>query len=284
MKKSRKNTLRGAGRIWTGGHGEWTTQINERITVLTWPFADKHQCKVLVKYNGDEVGIGLMIQPTILEAMKRGVRWVEDYIKNGVPSIEQLFKDCYTHWPTLYKNRVDIIEHLFFVIGNGYEWLDGAIICDSPDSYLESIKDEEERKKNPRPEDVKRRELFKKIIEDEFTPENKKKELQYFLDEEDGLITYERPLPDEGEPRVFYPVSKNYSAITQVPDDVRPEWLALAYEAAKLLRDRSGIPDRIRAKYSQEYIKDREYTCTSNIKMGYRLVKELEERFPQLNS
>lgn len=286
---SRKNTLRGAGHIWHASD-DWETNITDRIKVLTWKFGEIHQCKVFIRYadghhpiHGDRVGICLMAQPTRLEAMKHGVEWAEHYIETGPPTVEQVFSDCYNHWPTIYRTRVDVIDHLFFTNGNGYEWLDGAIQCTGPDDYIESQRREEYRRTHPTEDEIREKELFSNMLK-------KHKEKPYLSDDMLAIINdmldikskkerakeEGRPLPDDGTLRNFYPVSQDFAEITRVPDDVRPDWLALSYEAALMLRDRSA-PDNPKNKGQWN-----EKLGSRNIQVGSRIVKELERRFPQL--
>jgi hypothetical protein len=288
---SRKGTIRSAGCIWQHDGEGWSTDVNERVSATTWKFGSIHQCKVFIKYpqmrasahNGKSVGIGLQCQPTMRSAMKHGVEWAQNYIENDPKSVEQVFADCFAHWPTIYGTRVSVIEHLFFVIGNGYEWLDGAIVSTGPEDYIEAQQRREYRKNNPDPEMIKRNKLFQDLLDKPDTSEEVKKicrDALGLLNEDDIAEREGRPVPDDGELIVFYPVC-NYSEIMRVPDDVRPDWLALSYEAAILLRDRSGISEHCRTKYPGA-IEDNEVRCIENIEIGARIVNELEQRFPQL--
>jgi hypothetical protein len=272
---SRKHTLRAACHIWNSSNhtDRWDADLNDRVSVITWQFGSIHQCKILIKYNDDVVGICLEAQPTRLAAMRHGVAWAKNYIDNGLPSAKQVFDDCFKHYPTLFYTRVDVIEHVFFVVGGGYDWLDGSVVCNSPESHLRSKKNEAKQKRINKSMSValiceeiygekfyeslppKLKESIKKIVDIEF---DKKKEV------------VERPLPDEGMRKNFYPVSDNYSLITNVPDDVKDEWLALAYEAAIMLRDRSNVIE-LSSESSIDNVR--------NIEIGTRVVRELTERF-----
>lgn len=159
-------------------------------------------------------------------------------------TVEQVFADCYKYYPDLFRTRVDVIDHLFFVVGNGYRWVDGVLVEINPDPLAR---------------------------------------IEYQLDADDDGV---RPLPDDGEPRCFYPVSRDYSAVYTVPDDVRPDWLALAYTAAIMLRDRSGISEEQRVKRAADFfdvdLDEDAPRNASNIQIAIDVVNELEQRFPQL--
>jgi hypothetical protein len=155
-------------------------------------------------------------------------------------TVEQVFADCYKYYPDLFRTRVNVIEHLFFVIGNGYRWVDGGLVETNPEPLAR---------------------------------------IEYQLDADDDGV---RPLPDDGEPRCFYPVSRDYSAVCTVPDDVKPDWLVLAYAAAIMLRDRSGISNGYRSGRTTAGLQHDKNTNASNIQIAIDVVSELERRFPQL--
>jgi hypothetical protein len=201
-------------------------------------------------------------------ALEKGIVWVEE-LKPERFTVANVFAECFDHWPSLYRTRVAVIDSLFFVIGGSYEWLDGSIVCTTPEDYLES-----------RARDARRAERLKaSIVELEKIGaleqiEILKKRLEPD-DAESGLC----PIPDDGKPRSFYPVSRAHSNICCVPDDVKDDWFAVAYEAAKILRDRSkAVPielfGEMRGPDADEVKRQEE-----NRKLGAELVEELERRF-----
>ena len=36
-------------------------------------------------------------------------------------------KHCIMQYPLIYRNALDVYNHLFYVIGNGYEWKNGVL-------------------------------------------------------------------------------------------------------------------------------------------------------------
>lgn len=271
MKQSRKDTLLAADHIWKRDN-DWRVDISDKVYCITWQFGSIHQCKVMIKYNDEEVGICLGHRSTRNAAMNHTIEWAEAFIKNGPPSREQVFNDCYTQYPDTYKTHIDVITRLFFVIGASYKWVDGAIMNCAPEDHLEYKRRKEQAKSDPLK--IRTDNLFREIIAGEMASEIEKEKLRKLL------LDYEpsgqqRPLPDDGKVKAFYPVSNGYSNITIVPDDVRPEWLAIAYETAILLRDRSGISNSNGGLNKEEW-------QASNKEIGARVVNELEKRFPQL--
>lgn len=43
-------------------------------------------------------------------------------------NVECTIQQMFDHYPTLFKERVDCLNHLFCVIGNGYEWINGELV------------------------------------------------------------------------------------------------------------------------------------------------------------
>ena len=259
-------TIRSAGFDWTYDGDGWNTDITDRITATTWKFGSIHQCKVFI----NDVGICLEPRKTRSAAMKHCVEWAQSYIKDGPPSVEQMFADCYTHWADLYETRKDVIHALFFLGGSGYKWLDGAIISTSPEDHLSFKRCREKDKSNPLK--IKVQKLFREVLDSPSITDELKAILQDALGEESENNKM-RPQPDNDEQCYFYPVSEEYANITNVPDDVKPDWLQLSCEAAKLLRDRSKWDDIDNERYAESL---------KNIVIGGRVVYELEERFPNL--
>lgn len=140
-----------------------------------------------------DVAISLYRTDTLAEAQRKAIAWADAY---KPATVEGTMRDSFERWPTLFTTRVEVIDHLLFVIGNGYEWLDGALLCEEPEAHLSPAQT--------------------------FSPE-----IEALLAEADV-----EPLPRA--PLEYYPVCSS-SHISRVPDDVRPDWLALAREAAALL-------------------------------------------------
>lgn len=260
---------------------EWETTIGRSIAG-TWKFGNIHQCKIFIKYKhmvdgkkyssrhytigNDLVAICLRAAPTRDEAMKRMVDWIHSFDVHGPPSVEQVFQSNFDNWADLYPNRVAMIDQMFFVIGNGYSWLDGNLVSTSPDSHLEkpsaSIYDTmEEEDYVPIDADDMYRAYFAEMLKPIREKQKKAKDMYW------NTGTY-----------AFYPVSQEYSNICCVPDDVKPEWLQVAYEASLLLRDHSGIPKVDDDFYGAELYSEKK--GKANRKIGTKVVADLERRFP----
>lgn len=166
---------------------------------------------------------------------------------------------CFNRYPTLYQSRADVIDQLFFVIGNGYEWKSGELVCGKRLTEQEIVQDRVEhalRSAERWAEYVARVERsepdFAAIAEER-------------LNEEFALKIGPRRVRQRMD---FYPVCE-YSRINGVPDDVRPDWLRLAREAARML-----ITAETRKPYDPEFAHGQE-----NAAWGRRVLADLDKRF-----
>ena len=271
--------------------------VGDRFEVTTWKFGRIHQSKVFVRYPSsrdpmDRTSIGVCLAPgkTRNEAMQRGLDWVAAYKAPASP--DELFPKLFRRWRTIYRTRADIIDHLFFVIGNGYSWMDGAIVPTS---------DEDENDGEGACGDGLGRPVAvhppgsPEYMSDAYLrlPREEQRAIDdaYFYAREAALPI--GPLPDDGAPRSFYPVCQ-YSAILCIPDDVRPDWLAVAYEAAVMLRDRQiaiapekqkrGLVDGKLTVLSSAVDPYEQARYDENIAHGKRVVAELEAKYPHLKT
>lgn len=256
------------GTTWRETGDAWEGVYRERFHVLVWKFGSIWQTKVLVAYPAAkkqrhrEGGVGICLEPskTVQAAMRHGRAWVEAYHRASPVAPAALFAASFAQWKTLYRTRLDVLEQLFFVIGNGYAWLDGAVVSTNPEDHLKYTPEYR----------AERRAADTAHVQDP--------EVRALMDEASARIDAEEdalpigPLPDDGHPRSFYPVSEEYSLVCTVPDDVRPEWFSVAYEAAVTLRDRS-LPHCADGDGGQ--------VPSANPGIGTQVVAELERRFPQ---
>lgn len=254
---------------WKGGGCEWYG-ARGRYHLHVWPFGQIYQCKVIVQYaysserfylgaiddDSPAVGICLSASETRDKAMKLGLKWIEEYEATGPATPERLFQSCYENWKTLYQTRPDVIDHVFYTIGNGYDWLDGAIVNTGPYDHIEAADSDLEDKMDGIAADWE--ELRKKHPDLPELPWKKREHYKV------------GPHPDDHAPRSFYPASERYSNLTLIPEDVTNDWLEVCYEAALMLRDRSDVEapnDEDRARQ------------IGNKVLGERLVTRIENKF-----
>jgi hypothetical protein len=149
-------------------------------------------------------------------------------------------------YPTLFPSEAQVWHHLFFVIGNGYEWDGGELIACRERSDEEVFRDRARRHLSM----YKRAEEFDDSMAallDHEDPEvaaiavraKRRAEATHkvrSLAKRKGLAMAGRWLTEQEakdarpEPETLYPLCE-YARILHVPDDVKPDWLDAAKRA-----------------------------------------------------
>jgi len=225
------NEWRVMGHVWVPWRDGWAARCEDRFTVSVRPSAGRFSSLVSVDYEHaeeDAVGILLPPSPTEREAMVRGLEWVDHHLETGGPTPDQVFAKLFAGSRTIFRRRLDVLDHVFCTLGSGYAWLDGAIvekIVEDPEIVQFTV-------------DAQTSALKRDLLA--LLPEALHDELRARFDEisrADADLPI-GPLPDDGGPHSFYPIGKRCLLAT-VPPDVRQDWLAVAHETAMAVRDRS---------------------------------------------
>lgn len=117
-------------------------------------------------------------------------------------------------YPDIFPTRKHCLDHLFCVIGNGYEWVNGELVDD--DNKYE-----------------KRYKLRKPIKKAEFWREEHWYQMNEFYNDLRGLDEKQKiPMQYNFE---WYPLSKKYSALFTYPEDIKDDWKALLEECKQML-------------------------------------------------
>lgn len=116
-------------------------------------------------------------------------------------------------YPDLFPTRKHCLDHLFCVIGNGFEWVNGEL-----------VDNDEHSKRYKMIQDI---EHAHGMCEDQWYANLKlHKRLQKIH-------------PDCKMPRSlqfeWYPLSKDYSFLYDYPGDIKPDWLKILNECKELL-------------------------------------------------
>jgi hypothetical protein len=226
-----------------------------RYVIHTWQFGQGWQCAVRVptpQGPKPEAHFCMDMSPTEKIANQKGHRFIERY-EEGLffQTAEEEFLSSCQRYPTLFKRRERWLEHSFGTIGNGIDWIDGALYASQ--SYNMSIFDEE------RFPPVQEQEALQSSSRDEVEePGRDFLELLSTLDDDPsssartiarqlreirvGLLQEEHgpyPLPDTEGPKWLYPLSENYSNLFFVPDDVEDSWLKAAWDAVVMYATRA---------------------------------------------
>lgn len=156
---------------------------------------------------------------------------------------ERTLQKMYDEYPKLYPIRQRALDHLFCTVGNGYSWYKGEVVSDDElfiwDNNIERFIIDPDYKIDEEPDIIS-------------TPLKTEEEYMEEMEEWHMLLAKlrhrhypETPIEEhykelEHNFNKWYPLSKDYSLIYTVPDDVTPEWKALVEECKELLR-KDGI-------------------------------------------
>ncbi len=151
---------------------------------------------------------------------------------------ERTLQKMYDEYPRLFPVRQQALDHLFCTVGNGYSWYKGEVVHDNElfiwDNKLEEFVIDPDYKIDEEPDIVS----TPPKTEEEWMEE--KEEWHMLLAKMRHRYHPETPIEEhykylEHNFNKWYPLSKEYSLIYTVPDDVTPEWKALVEECKELL-------------------------------------------------
>lgn len=191
-----------------------------------------------------------------------------------MPTYKETLEWSYKMYPTLNINELDVLNNLFFTIGTGKEWVDGELCDQLYPSFEEQYKEVLEQRKINYKNNIAHKESLDKSVLDVLNklssenpvfqevlskfqktsweendesnvPEaqrkerekrisyasNKSKQLScsYHLDANNELI------------QAIYPISEEYSAIMNLPDNIKPDWLEAAKKAIQYANEGKWI-------------------------------------------
>ena len=131
-------------------------------------------------------------------------------------TVETTIQRMYDEYPDLFATRQECYNHLFCVIGNGYEWKRGQLIrVDEADPRSDAYDPEAEE-----------RDYLS------YPPMAVQSEENIQKHDEQMNVVIER-LKLAPSPK-WYPLCE-YSKINSVPPDVKPDWKAAAEECKRML-------------------------------------------------
>lgn len=113
----------------------------------------------------------------------------------------------------LFPTRQRCLDHLFCTIGNGYEWVNGELVCEDQLTKRYEMKEQIVRAKAWHEDLYKQREKVELELA-ERNPDYKP----------NPLYTHH-----------WYPLCKEYSFLYNYPADIKPDWLKLLNECKEML-------------------------------------------------
>lgn len=209
--------------------------------------------------------------------------WIKNVFKREKPNIDPTtlafaIREAKLAYPSLFGSAASVLNHLYLVIGNGYDWVDGGLveICDDgkgvrvremllagvPESKIKKLVAKEDRERHE--------EMFGK-----YDRERRERRKQYSLMMRFRLWRLDRELAissknESSKPSGSihpYPICE-YSALWDIPDDAKPDWVAGAYEAARLALVHDSYNER---------------DTKNNIKWVAKAVGRLDKKFGAFN-
>jgi len=141
-------------------------------------------------------------------------------------TVETTVQEMLDRYPLMYSTREECFDHLFCVIGNGYEWKWGQLVY--RDRGSSGYDEEYERRLNEgdyaRKQRGRARQSKKNI-------EARRKH--------DSLFVRAGMLESAGA-HSWYPLSRRYSRLFTIPADAKEDWKA-AVEECKRMLEKDGV-------------------------------------------
>lgn len=193
---------------------------------------------------------------------------------------EETIQSMFDRSPMLFTERWQCLDHLFLVIGNGYEWSNGQLVYTSEEDLQQpnpvlgqeekaSLNEEKARKSleswykeiyQPLKQ-LKRTQVAKSLKEElhEKTTEEKEKIIDQILEKElNQLVTKEIERHLKPKPISFYPLYSS-NLLFSFPTDIQPDWLEGIKETIGLVLENMDDDTSAMNDYQkQEY----ERSCT----------------------
>lgn len=168
-------------------------------------------------------------------------------------TLELTIQSMFNKFPCLFKERSDCLDHLFCVIGNGFDWSGGELVYGYDDfrideEYLETClvngKAFQHNKLSLRAEarhyleERREEDRVKGIKED---PNYEQVEDKYVNSLPDDV--YHRRPRDKRWGFYLNGYCERYAYLFNYPENIRPDWLAGIEECKELLREDGYHPD-----------------------------------------
>jgi hypothetical protein len=140
-------------------------------------------------------------------------------------TVETTLQDMFDGCPTLFATRQECFNHLFLIVGCGYDWMFGQLVKSG--QYNKEIHDEDY--------------LNPKVVKAEQSIENI--EMKNKMDREMHEFLREENLEEDGiDIGPYDPNKRHWSEITtnsnilSIPDDIKPDWKAAVEECMAMLK------------------------------------------------
>ena len=149
--------------------------------------------------------------------------------------LKTLVKHLIMQWPGLFPNALAVYDHLFYVIGNGYNWKNGELYyigfkTKTKEQCIQAIIDHYTEQYNDRVKELTAMKDDKVISEEEFNKFIELRKARYAKDVESEtyIVKHAKELAEDFTPYkgfIFYPFCEGYSECSRIPKDIKPDWL-----------------------------------------------------------
>jgi len=181
-------------------------------------------------------------------------------------SLELTIVNAIMRYPILYKDinfnysKEKVLDQLFFVNGNGYEWVNGELVS------------EEELLYNSIPEDYFNKTIMEKV-------ENTFKKVLY------GKKEFKEIELKSNRVLTVYPICE-YAKILHLPDDIELDWLLGALDAILMAEDYFNDPYKhCLDTYISDWMRSRNYKAIQKyLKEQKKFLKDAKKRIKYLSS
>jgi|MudIll2142460700_1097286.scaffolds.fasta_scaffold00003_30 hypothetical protein len=161
-------------------------------------------------------------------------------------------RDMMDAYPSLFVDEADVLDHLFFTIGNGYEWVEGQLVdvCEERDElYIERTQkkriERAHKKLAEALNDFGEESILIQHYRDELALAKKSPAAQRAAERRHRVQSAKNPIGHKRSQvhvfdkagqlkRYVYPLCE-YSHVVSIPDDVQSDWFKAAQRALKLL-------------------------------------------------
>lgn len=156
-------------------------------------------------------------------------------------TVELTMQAMYDHFPGLFKERADCLNHLFCTTGNGYDWVDGELVDLEEYQPVNQLKDGKAFQYNKLSVRAEAMYYWKKYAEEH--PEQRRSALNSILHERalqelPDDVYYDRPRKERW---YFYrgrvELCRPFAHLFDPPDNIKPDWAAAIEECKTLLRE-----------------------------------------------
>lgn len=143
-------------------------------------------------------------------------------------NLEETIQSCFDNYPTLYQTREQVLNQLFCVIGNGYEWINGELVNDNDKKPINNLYNGKAKQYN-----IITKGKYRKMLFDEIKSDKENYKILTDILKEKGKTLEDKfltPKSDDNElqfkiDKSIYPLCIEYSKMFNYPNDIKEDWL-----------------------------------------------------------